>query len=90
MTEVLRSWKKPSRNIVRFLIRMTGTIDEKSCLFDRDGVLNVDTGYLYRIEDFHWIDGAKEALTYLTEKDYLISSLRTRAAWDAVTIRKPM
>ena len=44
----------------------------KAVFFDRDGVLNVDTGYLYRIEDFHWIDGAKEALTYLTEKDYLI------------------
>jgi D-glycero-D-manno-heptose 1,7-bisphosphate phosphatase len=30
--------------------------------FDRDGVLNEDVGYLHRIEDFRWIDGAREAL----------------------------
>jgi D-glycero-D-manno-heptose 1,7-bisphosphate phosphatase len=31
-------------------------------LFDRDGVLNEDIGYLYRSEDFRWIQGAREAL----------------------------
>ncbi|MCB1390648.1 MAG: HAD family hydrolase [Rhodobacteraceae bacterium] len=36
---------------------MTGAV-----FFDRDGVLNVDTGYLYRPADFRWIDGAPEAL----------------------------
>ncbi len=30
--------------------------------FDRDGVLNEDVGYLYRIEDFRWMPGAREAL----------------------------
>lgn len=44
----------------------------KAVFFDRDGVLNVDTDYLYRIEDFRWIEGAKEALSYLTKKGYLI------------------
>jgi D,D-heptose 1,7-bisphosphate phosphatase len=30
--------------------------------FDRDGVLNYDDGYTHRVEDFRWIDGAREAI----------------------------
>ena len=44
----------------------------KAAFFDRDGVLNVDKSYLYKIEDLEWIDGAKEALGYLTKKGYTI------------------
>lgn len=44
----------------------------KAAFFDRDGVLNVDKSYLYRIEDLEWIDGAKEALAYLTQQGYTI------------------
>lgn len=44
----------------------------KAAFFDRDGVLNVDKSYLYKIEDLEWIDGAKEALAYLTKKGYTI------------------
>ena len=39
---------------------------------DRDGVLNVEKGYVYRISDFEWVNGAKESIKYLNEKDYLI------------------
>lgn len=44
----------------------------KAAFFDRDGVLNVDKSYLYKIEDLKWIDGAKEALAYLTQQGYTI------------------
>ena len=44
----------------------------KAAFFDRDGVLNVDKSYLYKIGDLEWIDGAKEALAYLTKKGYTI------------------
>lgn len=44
----------------------------KAAFFDRDGVLNVDKSYLYKIEDLEWIDGAKEALAYLTKKGYTV------------------
>ena len=44
----------------------------KAAFFDRDGVLNVDKSYLYKIEDLEWIDGAKEALAYLNQKGYTI------------------
>lgn len=44
----------------------------KAVFFDRDGVLNVDVAYLYKIEDLRWIDGAREAVAYLTQLGYKI------------------
>lgn len=44
----------------------------KAVFFDRDGVLNVDKSYLGFIKDFEWMDGAKEALAYLTRQGYAI------------------
>lgn len=44
----------------------------KAVFFDRDGVLNVDVAYLYKIEDLRWIDGAREAVAYLTQQGYKI------------------
>ncbi|MFZ5649808.1 MAG: D-glycero-alpha-D-manno-heptose-1,7-bisphosphate 7-phosphatase [Bacillota bacterium] len=39
---------------------------------DRDGVLNVDTGYVFRREDFVWVAGAKEAVRLLNEMGYFV------------------
>lgn len=44
----------------------------KAVFFDRDGVLDEDVGYLYKIEDLRWLDGAKEAVAYLTALGYKI------------------
>ena len=44
----------------------------KAVFFDRDGVLNVDVAYLYKIEDLRWIDGARDAVAYLTQLGYKI------------------
>ncbi|MGL5269158.1 MAG: HAD-IIIA family hydrolase, partial [Selenomonadaceae bacterium] len=40
--------------------------------FDRDGVLNKDIGYLYKIEDFVWIEGAVEAIKACNQAGYLV------------------
>jgi len=40
--------------------------------FDRDGVLNIDSGYTYRQQDFQWIPGAIETIKYFNEHDYLV------------------
>lgn len=40
----------------------------KLMLLDRDGVLNEDSGYLYKKEDLVWISGALEALHYLQKQ----------------------
>ena len=44
----------------------------KAVFFDRDGVLNVDVAYLYKIEDLRWIEGAREAVAYLSQLGYKI------------------
>lgn len=31
-------------------------------IFDRDGVLNLDHGYVHKAEDFEWVEGAREAI----------------------------
>lgn len=44
----------------------------KAVFFDRDGVLNIDKAYLYKIDELEWIEGALEAITYLTQSGYLV------------------
>jgi len=38
--------------------------------FDRDGVLNVDSDYLFEIDKFRWIDGAIEAVKAINDAGY--------------------
>lgn len=45
----------------------------KPALFlDRDGILNVDKGYVYRIEDFEWVEGAIDCIKTFNARDWLI------------------
>ena len=44
----------------------------RAVFFDRDGVLNIDKAYLYKIDELEWIEGALEAITYLTQSGYLV------------------
>lgn len=44
----------------------------KAVFFDRDGVLNIDKAYFYKIDELEWIEGALEAITYLTQSGYLV------------------
>jgi D-glycero-D-manno-heptose 1,7-bisphosphate phosphatase len=39
---------------------------------DRDGVLNVDKGYVYRPDDLEWVNGAPEAVRLLNEAGYRV------------------
>ena len=43
-----------------------------AAFFDRDGVLNVDHGYVYRPDQFEWIDGAREAVRLLNVAGYYV------------------
>ena len=51
---------------------MTSISSLPAVFLDRDGTLNVDTGYLYRIEDFVWIKGAREAIKNLNDTGYWV------------------
>lgn len=45
---------------------------QPAVFFDRDGVLNVDIGYLHKQEDFQWVQGAKEAIRFLKDQGFLV------------------
>ena len=45
---------------------------QKAVFLDRDGTINIEKNYLYRIEDFEYVDGAIEALHILDELRYLL------------------
>lgn len=47
----------------------TGT---KAAFFDRDGVINEEVGFLYRIEDLRFLKGAKEAVALLARLGYKV------------------
>ena len=43
---------------------------EKVVFLDRDGVINIEKDYLYKIEEFEFIDGVFESLIYLQNLGY--------------------
>ena len=45
---------------------------KKAVFLDRDGVLNVDNGYVSKVDDFEFIEGVIEACKKLKEKGYLL------------------
>ncbi|NWN92707.1 D-glycero-beta-D-manno-heptose 1,7-bisphosphate 7-phosphatase [Marinobacter adhaerens] len=44
----------------------------KAVFLDRDGVINVDHGYVYRKEDFEFVDGIFDVCRYFKEQGYLL------------------
>ena len=44
----------------------------KALFLDRDGVINVEKDYLYKIEDFEFIDGIFELCHHFLDQGYLI------------------
>ncbi len=51
---------------------MDDTRKRRAVFFDRDGVLNVDHGYVGRVEQFEWIEGARAAIGRLNRLGFLI------------------
>ncbi|MCD6173813.1 MAG: D-glycero-beta-D-manno-heptose 1,7-bisphosphate 7-phosphatase [Sulfurimonas sp.] len=45
---------------------------QKALFLDRDGVINVEKDYLYKIEDFEFIDGIMELSRYYQDSGYKI------------------
>lgn len=45
---------------------------QKAIFLDRDGTLNVDTGYVFRRADWQWLPGAKEGLKILADAGFLL------------------
>lgn len=60
--------KKNKKAINYFFLK----IYSKNILLDRDGVINVDKGYVGYKKDFIWQKGALKAIKYLNKKNYNI------------------
>lgn len=45
---------------------------KRAVFFDRDGVLNEEVGYLHKIEEFRWIEGARDAIKLCNDRDILV------------------
>lgn len=43
-----------------------------AAFLDRDGVINLDKGHIYKISDFEWVHESMEAIKFLNEKGYYI------------------
>lgn len=46
---------------------------------DRDGTINVEKNYLYRIEDWEWIDGAPEAIRQFNQSGFKVVVVSNQA-----------
>lgn len=51
----------------------------KALFLDRDGVVNKEKNYLYKIEDFEFIDGVFETCKYFQDRGYLIIIITNQA-----------
>ena len=45
---------------------------QKALFLDRDGIINVDHGYIYKIEDFEFVDGIFDLVKLFSDAEYLI------------------
>jgi D-glycero-D-manno-heptose 1,7-bisphosphate phosphatase len=43
-----------------------------AAFLDRDGVLNVDRGYVHQAEDWEWMPGAREAIRALNDAGFFV------------------
>jgi len=52
---------------------------KRAVLLDRDGVINVDYGYVHDQEKFVWIEGARDAIKWLNDNGYLAIVITNQA-----------
>jgi D-glycero-D-manno-heptose 1,7-bisphosphate phosphatase len=54
-------------------------MNKKALFLDRDGVINVDHGYVYKLEDFQFVDGIFELCRKAISSGYLIFVITNQA-----------
>lgn len=59
--------------------QLTDCLRKPAAFLDRDGTLNHDAGYTYQIEEFQWVEGAREAIKRLNDAGYLVFIVTNQA-----------
>jgi D-glycero-D-manno-heptose 1,7-bisphosphate phosphatase len=54
-------------------------MNQRALFLDRDGVINVDHGYVYKLEDFQFVDGIFELCRQAIASGYLIFVITNQA-----------
>ena len=54
-------------------------MNKKALFLDRDGVINADKGYVYKISEFHFLDGIFDFCRLACSKGYLIFVVTNQA-----------
>lgn len=54
-------------------------LSRTAAFLDRDGVINVDHGYVHRPEQFEWVAGAPAAIKWLNEHGFLVIVVTNQA-----------
>ena len=44
----------------------------RAAFLDRDGVINVDHGYVHKVDEFEWVPGVLEAARALKDAGYVL------------------
>ena len=52
---------------------------KKALFLDRDGVINIDKGYVHKIEDFEFIDGIFDLCKFFQKRGFLIFIITNQA-----------
>ena len=54
--------------------------DLRPALFlDRDGVINVDRGYVHRVEDWQWVDGAQSCIATFRRRGWFVFAITNQS-----------
>ena len=48
--------------------------NNKASFLERDGTINIEKNYLYKFQDWEWIDGAIESIKILNKNNFIVIS----------------
>lgn len=69
---IKKLWKNRKVVLILIFFYQHKSVMNKCVFLDRDGTINVEKNYLYKIKEFEWEYKAKEAIALIKEKGYKV------------------